>query len=66
MIETRPRAIDGVATCVEAVESFLEAVAQRDADLRAFVQIDSTRLRAEAAMRDAVPQEARGPLHGRL
>ena len=66
MTETRRRPIDGRATCVDAVESFLEAVAQRDGDLRAFVQIDSKRLRAEAAMHDAVPQEARGPLHGQL
>jgi Asp-tRNA(Asn)/Glu-tRNA(Gln) amidotransferase A subunit family amidase len=58
--------MEGVTTCTDAVESFLEAVAERDADLRAFVQIDSTRLRSEAAMHDAIPQDARGPLHGRL
>ena len=66
MTETRRRSIDSGATCTDAVESFLEAVAGRDADLRAFVQVDSARLRAEATMKDAVPQGARGPLHGRL
>ena len=65
MTET-PRPIDNEAACSDAVESFLDAVAERDADMRAFVQVDSTRLRAEAAEKDGVPLGARGPLHGRL
>jgi Asp-tRNA(Asn)/Glu-tRNA(Gln) amidotransferase A subunit family amidase len=61
-----PRPIDNEAACSDAVESFLDAVAERDADMRAFVQVDSTRLRAEAAEKDGLPLGARGPLHGRL
>ena len=66
MIERAHRSVGDDHTCVDAAEAFLGAARHRDVALHAFVQIDAEGLRAEAAMRDGVQKEARGPLHGRL
>jgi Asp-tRNA(Asn)/Glu-tRNA(Gln) amidotransferase A subunit family amidase len=64
--DTPPRSTGAGGTCQAAVDDFLDAVARREPALNAFVQIDEHRLRAEAAERDALPTDARGPMHGWL
>jgi Asp-tRNA(Asn)/Glu-tRNA(Gln) amidotransferase A subunit family amidase len=52
----------GLLTCEDYARAFLERVAARDAQVRAFTAIDPAAVLASARERDREPR--RGPLHG--
>jgi Asp-tRNA(Asn)/Glu-tRNA(Gln) amidotransferase A subunit family amidase len=54
------------APCADAVSAFLEKVRTIESRLHGFRQIDPEQLYAEAAQRDSLAEDARGPLHGQL
>lgn len=54
----------GAIGSVEVTRAHLDRIAGIDASLAAFITVDAELALAEAAMRDATPADARGPLHG--
>jgi Asp-tRNA(Asn)/Glu-tRNA(Gln) amidotransferase A subunit family amidase len=55
---------DGARTSLDEVETSLSRIAQREPEVQAWVTLDPDGARDTARQRDAMPQAARGPLHG--
>ena len=62
--EALARFKDGSLTVQEYASALLARIAARDADVQAWAFLDPAQVLAEAARLDAVPADARGPLHG--
>ncbi|MCG2622502.1 amidase [Arthrobacter sp. I2-34] len=62
--KTAQSLIGGEATAVETVRRALDRIAEVDAEVRAWVEVDRDGSLAEAERLDRLPAAERGPLHG--
>ncbi|GGI04264.1 amidase [Egicoccus halophilus] len=62
--ELRRRLDAGEITVVEVVRGCLDAIADREEQLQAWVHLDAELVLERARVLDALPPERRGPLHG--